>query len=100
MNQARPDTSGTLQCHKCAVAMQFTPGTEYVQVGGSRDVTQCYSCGCMNRAVADSDVGGKVLSMLCPVCCTTNLSPYGVVFVRCGVCGTVSKVDHAYRAQV
>lgn len=34
--------------------------------------------------------------MLCAICHTTNLAPYGVNYVRCGSCSTISQVSHAY----
>jgi len=78
-----------LQCHACTRLLEYDAGAQYVQ---------CFSCSTMNAVQQGSVVGGKVLSMLCPVCHTTNLAPYGINYVRCGQCITVSQVSHAYRS--
>jgi len=80
-----------LQCHSCSRLLEYDAGAQYVQ---------CFSCSTMNAVQQGSVIGGRVLSMLCPVCHTTNLAPYGVNYVRCGTCSTVSQVSHAYRGPI
>lgn len=41
-------------------------------------------------------VGGRTMNMLCTVCSTSNLAPWGTAYVRCGQCNTVSDVTHIY----
>eukprot|EP00421_Protoceratium_reticulatum_P036833 CAMPEP_0168484712 /NCGR_PEP_ID=MMETSP0228-20121227/66237_1 /TAXON_ID=133427 /ORGANISM="Protoceratium reticulatum, Strain CCCM 535 (=CCMP 1889)" /LENGTH=53 /DNA_ID=CAMNT_0008501257 /DNA_START=11 /DNA_END=169 /DNA_ORIENTATION=- len=36
------------------------------------------------------------MNMLCTVCGTSNLAPWGTAYVRCGRCSTVSDVSHVY----
>lgn len=77
-----------LQCHHCSRLLEYDAGAQYVQ---------CFSCSTMNAVQQGSVTGGRVLSMLCAVCHTTNLAPYGVNYIRCGSCSTISQVSHAYR---
>jgi len=95
MNHAMMNTQPTfplkarLQCYACNKLLEYDSGAQYVQ---------CFSCSTMNAAQQGSQAGGRVLSMLCPICHTTNLAPYGVNYVRCGTCHTISQVTHAYNS--
>eukprot|EP01054_Gregarina_sp_Poly1_P006820 Gregarina_sp_Poly_1__6819@NODE_3691_length_926_cov_340_238650_g2349_i1_p1_GENE_NODE_3691_length_926_cov_340_238650_g2349_i1NODE_3691_length_926_cov_340_238650_g2349_i1_p1_ORF_typecomplete_len238_score18_38zfLSD1/PF06943_12/8_7e06zfLSD1/PF06943_12/1_6e02zfLSD1/PF06943_12/0_21zinc_ribbon_12/PF11331_8/0_67zinc_ribbon_12/PF11331_8/6_6zinc_ribbon_12/PF11331_8/7_5Mulike_Com/PF10122_9/0_23Mulike_Com/PF10122_9/58zinc_ribbon_6/PF14599_6/10zinc_ribbon_6/PF14599_6/0_26DUF1922/PF09082_10/1_4DUF1922/PF09082_ len=80
-----------LQCHACAKLLEYDAGAQYVQ---------CFSCSTMNAVQQKTQVGGRVLSMLCAMCSTTNLAPYGINYVRCGTCHTISQVSHAYRQDI
>lgn len=80
-----------LQCHACNEHLEYDAGAQYVQ---------CYQCTTMNAVAPGASIGGKVLSMYCPVCHTTNLAPFGINYVRCGSCGTISQVSHAYQQNV
>lgn len=92
--QAPPSGPGAgkarLQCHACNRLLEYDAGAQYVQ---------CFSCSTMNAVQPGTQIGGKVLSMLCAICHTTNLAPYGINYVRCGSCSTISQVTHAYRQQ-
>ncbi|XP_055387928.1 uncharacterized protein LOC129616337 [Condylostylus longicornis] len=79
-----------LQCHACNRLLEYDAGAQYVQ---------CFSCTTMNAVQPGTQIGGRVLSMLCAICHTTNLAPYGINYVRCGTCSTISQVTHAYNRQ-
>ncbi|CAD7956091.1 unnamed protein product [Amoebophrya sp. A120] len=65
---------------------------------------QCFVCSAMNAVVTteataegeEYPIGGRTINMLCAVCGTSNLAPWGTHYVRCGSCGTVSDVSHIY----
>eukprot|EP01057_Protomagalhaensia_wolfi_P002344 Protomagalhaensia_wolfi_Nauph_80__2343@NODE_2539_length_1060_cov_1885_098923_g1744_i3_p1_GENE_NODE_2539_length_1060_cov_1885_098923_g1744_i3NODE_2539_length_1060_cov_1885_098923_g1744_i3_p1_ORF_typecomplete_len218_score12_76zfLSD1/PF06943_12/1_2e03zfLSD1/PF06943_12/1_8e06zfLSD1/PF06943_12/1_4e02zfLSD1/PF06943_12/0_19zinc_ribbon_12/PF11331_8/0_89zinc_ribbon_12/PF11331_8/7_5zinc_ribbon_12/PF11331_8/6_7zinc_ribbon_6/PF14599_6/1_6zinc_ribbon_6/PF14599_6/0_25PriA_CRR/PF18319_1/0_045Mulike_Com/PF10122 len=80
-----------LQCHACGKLLEYDAGAQYVQ---------CFSCSTMNAVQQKTQIGGRVLSMLCAMCSTTNLAPYGINYVRCGTCHTISQVSHAYRQEI
>eukprot|EP00409_Alexandrium_fundyense_P007269 CAMPEP_0195043464 /NCGR_PEP_ID=MMETSP0347-20130606/4308_1 /TAXON_ID=2932 /ORGANISM="Alexandrium fundyense, Strain CCMP1719" /LENGTH=70 /DNA_ID=CAMNT_0040070875 /DNA_START=23 /DNA_END=235 /DNA_ORIENTATION=- len=50
----------------------------------------------MNAVLTGSQLGGRTMNMLCTVCGTSNLAPWGTAYVRCGQCSTVSDVTHIY----
>lgn len=77
-----------IQCHACGKLLEYDAGAQYVQ---------CFSCSTMNAVQQRTQLGGRVLSMLCAMCGTTNLAPYGINYIRCGNCHTISQVSHAYR---
>lgn len=77
-----------LQCYACSRLLEYDGGAQYVQ---------CFNCSTMNGVQPTTQIGGRVLSMVCAVCHTTNLAPYGINYVRCGTCSTISQVSHAYR---
>uniref|UniRef100_A0A0G4GYS5 Zinc finger LSD1-type domain-containing protein n=1 Tax=Chromera velia CCMP2878 TaxID=1169474 RepID=A0A0G4GYS5_9ALVE len=87
-NVPMPSGKARLRCYNCQLLLEYDSAAAYVQ---------CFTCRTMNAVVAESETGGKVLSMLCAVCGTTNLAPYGVPYVRCGTCGTISQVSHVYQ---
>mmetsp|Transcript_106658 Transcript_106658/g.318830 ORF Transcript_106658/g.318830 Transcript_106658/m.318830 type:complete len:152 (+) Transcript_106658:107-562(+) len=80
-------TNPRLQCFHCNTLLEFNTGASYVQ---------CFLCWSMNAVLSDSQRGGRTLSMLCTVCGTANLAPWGTELVRCGQCNTVSDVSHVY----
>ncbi|CAK0816447.1 unnamed protein product [Prorocentrum cordatum] len=54
----------------------------------------------MNAVLSGNQLGGRTMNMLCTVCQTSNLAPWGTAYVRCGHCNTVSDVTHVYSAGV
>eukprot|EP00747_Dinoflagellata_sp_TGD_P092471 gnl/TRDRNA2_/TRDRNA2_165421_c0_seq1.p2 gnl/TRDRNA2_/TRDRNA2_165421_c0~~gnl/TRDRNA2_/TRDRNA2_165421_c0_seq1.p2 ORF type:complete len:138 (+),score=11.89 gnl/TRDRNA2_/TRDRNA2_165421_c0_seq1:73-486(+) len=84
-----PPTNPRLSCHHCQTLLEFTAGASYVQ---------CFVCRTMNAVLSGSQLGGRTMNMLCTVCGTSNLAPWGTAYVRCGQCNTVSDVTHVYTA--
>mmetsp|Transcript_28868 Transcript_28868/g.65246 ORF Transcript_28868/g.65246 Transcript_28868/m.65246 type:complete len:152 (+) Transcript_28868:74-529(+) len=86
---APPPSNPRLRCFHCSTMLEFTVGASYVQ---------CFLCRSMNAVLTGSDQGGRTMNMLCTVCGTSNLAPWGTAYVRCGRCSTVSDVSHVYSA--
>eukprot|EP00927_Polykrikos_kofoidii_P020435 TRINITY_DN19699_c0_g1_i1.p1 TRINITY_DN19699_c0_g1~~TRINITY_DN19699_c0_g1_i1.p1 ORF type:complete len:123 (-),score=16.65 TRINITY_DN19699_c0_g1_i1:113-481(-) len=84
---APPPTNPRLWCFHCNTQLEFTAGASYVQ---------CFLCRTMNAVLSGSQLGGRTMNMLCTVCGTSNLAPWGTAYVRCGQCNTVSDVTHIY----
>merc|ERR1719221_1818793 len=80
-------TNPRLWCLHCSTQLEYTAGASYVQ---------CFLCRTMNAVLTGSQVGGRTMNMLCTVCDTSNLAPWGTAYVRCGQCNTVSDVTHIY----
>merc|ERR1719229_2102601 len=78
---AVPPANPRLWCHHCNAQPEFTAGASYVQ---------CSLCRTMNAVLSGTEVGGRTMHMLCAVCGTSNLAPWGTAYVRCGNCNTVS----------
>uniref|UniRef100_A0A7S1F2C3 Zinc finger LSD1-type domain-containing protein n=1 Tax=Noctiluca scintillans TaxID=2966 RepID=A0A7S1F2C3_NOCSC len=85
-----PQTNPQLKCHHCETLLEFTAGASYVQ---------CFICRTMNAVLSAQQLGGRTMNMLCTVCGTSNLAPWGTEYVRCGQCSTVSDVTHIYNMQ-
>lgn len=88
---APPPANPRLWCHHCNTQLEFAAGASYVQ---------CYLCRTMNAVLTGSQLGGRTMNMLCTVCGTSNLAPWGTAYVRCGQCNTVSDVTHIYHTNV
>mmetsp|Transcript_7767 Transcript_7767/g.17045 ORF Transcript_7767/g.17045 Transcript_7767/m.17045 type:complete len:134 (-) Transcript_7767:204-605(-) len=84
-----PPTNPQLRCYHCNTLLEYTAGASYVQ---------CFLCRTMNAVQRGSSLGGRTMSMLCTVCATSNLAPWGTYYVRCGQCNIVSDVTHIYAA--
>mmetsp|Transcript_18431 Transcript_18431/g.46039 ORF Transcript_18431/g.46039 Transcript_18431/m.46039 type:complete len:132 (+) Transcript_18431:230-625(+) len=90
-----PPANPRITCHHCRTLLEYPDGSSYVQ---------CFVCSAMNAVVntdtaaegEDYPIGGRTINMLCAVCGTSNLAPWGTHYVRCGSCGTVSDVSHIY----
>merc|ERR1712194_195403 len=89
-----PPANPRVTCHHCRTLLEYPEGSSFVQ---------CFVCSCMNAVVATTQndeseypIGGRTINMLCAVCGTSNLAPWGTHYVRCGSCGTVSDVSHIY----
>merc|ERR1740121_627438 len=82
-----PPLHPRLWCHQCNTLLEFAAGASYVQ---------CFVCKTMNAVLSGNQVGGRTMNMLCTVCQTSNLAPWGTAYVRCGQCNTVSNVTHIY----
>jgi len=83
-----PPMHPRLWCHQCNTLLEYTAGASYVQ---------CFVCKSMNAVLNGNQVGGRTMNMLCTVCQTSNLAPWGTAYVRCGHCNTVSDVTHIYQ---
>eukprot|EP01068_Selenidium_serpulae_P004423 Selendium_serpulae@DN3561_c0_g1_i1.p1 len=87
-----PAAKARLQCHYCGRLLEYDAGAQYVQ---------CFSCNSMNASQhGNSQMGGRVLAMMCAFCNTTNLAQYGFSFVRCGSCGVISEIREPRPDQV
>mmetsp|Transcript_50281 Transcript_50281/g.92935 ORF Transcript_50281/g.92935 Transcript_50281/m.92935 type:complete len:134 (+) Transcript_50281:116-517(+) len=84
-----PPSNPQLRCYHCNTLLEYTAGASYVQ---------CFLCRTMNAVQRGSSLGGRTMSMLCTVCATSNLAPWGTYYVRCGQCNIVSDVTHIYAA--
>eukprot|EP00397_Hematodinium_sp_SG-2012_P062818 GEMP01085538.1.p1 GENE.GEMP01085538.1~~GEMP01085538.1.p1 ORF type:complete len:146 (+),score=22.81 GEMP01085538.1:54-440(+) len=88
---APPPEHPRLTCHNCQTLLEYAEIASYVQ---------CYVCNTMNAVLRGNEtMGGRTINMLCTICSTSNLAPWGTHYVRCGSCATVSDVSHVYSLQ-
>ena len=85
--QRATGTQPRIQCVQCSVVLEYRQGASFVH---------CPRCNSYT-AVAVQQRPAQSLRMLCTVCRTVNLAPYGARLVRCGTCATVSDISHVYR---
>ena len=100
---APPSSSASfrrINCHRCRVLLEYRGNASFVQCPQCRTfnaVAQASQASQMLSMDLPPSNSSRAMQMLCVVCGTTNQAPWGVTFVRCGCCSTVSDVSAAYR---